>query len=472
MRRIFLNIIWSLFIATSFILNSCNDDSISTNSSFSLSFSTNIISFDTVFTTISTTTARFKVYNPHNEAIKISSINLLGGSSSVFRINISGRTNAEQSFNNIELNANDSLYVFVNLRMNPTNQDNPVLIQDKIQFVTNGNTQEVTLQAIGQDVIILRDKTIANDTILENNKPYLIYGNLTIDSGKTLEIEKGSTLYFHDKAGLIVKGNLKALGTINDPIIFRGDRIDNLLDGLPYDSLDGQWNGINLIGENSVSELQYTDIRSAKYGIIASHNNTTSELIISNSNLQNFSKNGILATNIKLNISNTIIGNCGESCITIEGGESNLIHCTIANYFPFTERKSNSLVIKNYDSNNADCPITSLNINNSIIFGTYGNEILFLNNNSATYNVNINSCVLSGNTVSDTKFTNCSWFSKSETIFINTNTYPYNFQLTSNSAARNKGNLGIANNLPTDKNGNSRIVDGKPDTGAFEYFEQ
>lgn len=45
------------------------------------------------------------------------------------------------------------------------------------------------------------------------------------------------------------------------------------------------------------------------------------------------------------------------------------------------------------------------------------------------------------------------------------------FGLDSASAARNTGNLVIANGYPFDIKGRSRIVDGKPDIGAYEYFK-
>lgn len=473
MRPILSILVIGLFSLTlSFVLSSCADDDISTDSSYSLSFSSNTISFDTVFTTISSTTAQFKVYNPHKEALRISSIKLLGGVSSAFRINVSGRSNSAQSFSDIELNANDSLYIFVNINKSTNNQDTPILIEDKIQFVTNGNLQEVTLRAVGQDVVILKNLQISNDTLLNNDKPYLIYGNLSIASGKTLEIEKGARLYFHDKSGLIVNGNLKAIGSLNEPIIFRGDRIDNLFDKLPYDSLDGQWNGINLSGENASYELEYVDIRSAKNGIIANDNNTTSELTIRNSRLHNFTKTAIYSSNLKLTISNTQISNCGDNCILIEGGEANFTHCTITNYFPVIDRNFVSVIIRNYDQNILNCPINNVSFNNCIVFGNYGDEILFQNNNTAAFNVNLNSCFLSGSASSDSKYTNCSWHSKTESIFVNTTSYPYNFQLTRTSLARDKADWIIANSLTSDKNGNNRIADQKPDFGAYEYIQQ
>ena len=55
-----------------------------------LQFSLDTVYFDTIFTTIGTTTKSFRVYNPHSRFIKIDAIRLAGGSESVFRVNVDG----------------------------------------------------------------------------------------------------------------------------------------------------------------------------------------------------------------------------------------------------------------------------------------------------------------------------------------------------------------------------------------------
>ena len=44
-----------------------------------LTFSTDTVLFDTIFTTLGSTTKRFKVYNPANLPINIEEIELMGG---------------------------------------------------------------------------------------------------------------------------------------------------------------------------------------------------------------------------------------------------------------------------------------------------------------------------------------------------------------------------------------------------------
>ena len=72
-------------------LNSCNKWK--GYSKENLSFSVDTIVFDTVFTTVGSTTKQFKIYNPSVKSVKIEEIELMGGSQSPFRINVDGEAN-------------------------------------------------------------------------------------------------------------------------------------------------------------------------------------------------------------------------------------------------------------------------------------------------------------------------------------------------------------------------------------------
>ena len=55
-----------------------------------LTFSTDTLVFDTVFTTIGSTTKRFRFRNPSKQTIKIDEVELMGGPDSPFRMNVDG----------------------------------------------------------------------------------------------------------------------------------------------------------------------------------------------------------------------------------------------------------------------------------------------------------------------------------------------------------------------------------------------
>ena len=69
-------------------LNSCNK--MKGFSKENLSFSVDTVVFDTVFTTVGSTTKQFKIYNPSSKSIQIDEIELMGGEQSPFRLNVDG----------------------------------------------------------------------------------------------------------------------------------------------------------------------------------------------------------------------------------------------------------------------------------------------------------------------------------------------------------------------------------------------
>jgi len=464
-----------LIILSATLTISCTDDKVSTDSRYKLSFSEDTHTFDTIFTTIGSTTAKVKVYNNNKVALNISSISLAHGANSPFKLNVSGKSSSTQFFSNTFIRAKDSMYIFVQITVNPTNQNSPFLIQDSIIFSVNGNTQYLRLEAFGQNIIILKNATIG-DTTLTNAKPYLIYGNLTANN---LTIDKGCTLYFHNNAGLIINGNLNAVGTLLEPITLRGDRLDDVFKDTPYDSFSGLWNGIKFTAETGVHQLEYVNLRNAITGInIGGENTLQPQLSIKNSIINNFDSCGVMAKNVKLEIINSQISNCGQYCLKIQGGEFNIIHCTIANYFANRTDKNISVLIKNYDNTNGLIlyPITQGNFKNSIIYGNKDEELTLdykINNVPVTtdFNVNVTSCLIKGASSTDSHFSNILWSSSSQLVFVNTAKYPFNFQLLQNSPARNTADIATANLYPTDIKGISRLADGQPDMGAYEWVQ-
>ncbi len=81
------------------------------NGSAVLTLSADTLSFDTVFTTTGSVTQQVKLINNNNQSVGISSISLAGGTGSPFIINIDGTPGPNAS--NLNIQANDSLYIFV-----------------------------------------------------------------------------------------------------------------------------------------------------------------------------------------------------------------------------------------------------------------------------------------------------------------------------------------------------------------------
>ena len=94
---IFLLLTALLFLSG--INSSCSK--IKGNSKGHLNFSIDTLVFDTVFTTIGSSTQQFKIYNNENKPVQIDEIELMGGANSPFSINIDGE--AKDFIKNITL---------------------------------------------------------------------------------------------------------------------------------------------------------------------------------------------------------------------------------------------------------------------------------------------------------------------------------------------------------------------------------
>ena len=134
MRKISVISILVLLVA---LFPSCKKDKLITNSSAKLAFTADSILFDTVFTSIGSTTKLFRVHNNNSGTINISSIRLARGSASFYRLNVDGVAGTPgQVFTNIEIAAHDSMYIFVKVNIDP-NADpsvSPFIYRDSILF--------------------------------------------------------------------------------------------------------------------------------------------------------------------------------------------------------------------------------------------------------------------------------------------------------------------------------------------------
>ena len=82
----------------------------------------------------------------------------MGGSNSPFRINVDGIS--ASSHQNIQLEGNDSLFIFVEVTLDVNNQNSPLIIEDSVRFKTNGLDQYVKLAVWGQDAYFYYNDTV------------------------------------------------------------------------------------------------------------------------------------------------------------------------------------------------------------------------------------------------------------------------------------------------------------------------
>ena len=214
----------------------CINDDITTSPSATLTFSRDTLSFDTVFTELGTPTARLLVYNRNSKGVSISSIRMRNADSN-FSLNVDGMSGTE--FHDIEIRGKDSIYIFVECYIDKNAGPEPRLVEDQLEFVTNGVAQTVQLEAWGQNVTRLNALTVERDMRLTAEQPYVVFDSLVVASGATLTIDPGARVLFHDKASLIVDGRLEAVGKPGQMIHLRGDRSDKVLPDLTYEEMAG-----------------------------------------------------------------------------------------------------------------------------------------------------------------------------------------------------------------------------------------
>lgn len=464
-------IVISLFI-------SCRKEKLNTDEGAKLNLSTEKLLFDTVFATVGSVTQSFRVYNPYNNKIKISKIFLAGGNKSNFRINVDGEAGVE--FNNIEIAGKDSIFVFVEVTVDPNNQLTPYVISDSIVFITNGNTQDVDLIAWGQNAhFIVADtyiqglppfKIVAGEyenKIWTNDLPYVIYGYAVVDSNAILNITEGVSLHFFKNSGLwIYKGGcLKVNGTKELPVTFTGTRLDDY-----YKDLPGQWDRIWLNESSQHHEINYAVIKNGFIGIQAEiiQEDMGNALLLRNTKIENMSGAGIFTRAYRVAAGNTVIGNCKQYALALTmGGLYDFRHCTIGNYWSFEARQDASVVLNNYFIKNNTVHAADLDayFGNCILYGANSNELeIDKAPQKAIFNYVFRNCII------------CTSISTSDTsiyknVLINSDplfesTDKFKLWVKENSPAINSGNFDDALIYPIDIEGVERT--GTPDIGAYE----
>ncbi|WP_316844720.1 hypothetical protein [Pedobacter psychrodurus] len=450
-----------LVLSILFFASACRKgERITTDANARLSIENSKLLFDTIFTSIGSTTKRIKIVNQNNDAVKVSEISLAGGSTSAFSLNINGAN----TFNKTDLviRGQDSINLFVKVTINPNAQNLPFLVQDSIILNTNGNRQMIHLSAYGQNAIFITESVISSNTTWTKSLPYIISGALTLKNGVSLSIQPGAKVYFHKDANLNVEGNLIVNGTVAEPVLFCSDRLEKL-----YSDEPGQWKGI-FLKRNGNGLIKNATIKNASVGITSDSlsSNANPKLILSNSIIKNMQVAAYIGYHSELLAFNNLMYNCGNYLIyAVGGGNYNLKQNTFAGYNLNFPRKTASLSFSDYLSNSIYNNL-QLDITNNIIWGSLINELDIQKKTSAMVQLNLRNNLI--------RSTNNSYSSNGNIL----NTDPLfidkdleNFEVSVNSATRKKGydlstDSYYINYLNKDIKGNNRF---SPSTlGSYE----
>ncbi|WP_396217300.1 hypothetical protein [Flavobacterium sp.] len=507
-----------LGLIATFCFSSCRNELDFESSIGTLTFSKETVYLDTVFTNIGSSTYTLKVYNNSNKNISIPKVRLGKGQSSNYRLMVDGMPGKE--FENVELLAKDSLFVFIEITSNIANANpSDFLYTDRIEFGDTNTYQKVELVTLIQDAVFIypertgspnnytyeqinlgtntapanitgtnlseTDATNGNELHWTNTKPYVIYGFAKIPETKTLVIDPGARVHFHANSGLIVAANAHlqvngALSTTDDlenEVIFEGDRLEP-----NYSEVPGQWLAVLFMGGSNQNVIKNLTIKNATVGMLVSNNDGTTTPTIDMMNVQiyNCANVGILARTGNITGKNVVINNCGQASLACTyGGSYDFTHCTFANYW--NSPSQTSLVLTNENiSSTVQTSLTQANFKNCIFYGS-SNYGIALEKTGAVFNYKFDNCLIKfvdyNNQISPnplyqfstntSKYVGCIFATNSTANNPGFKNVSLNdFRINENSICRNNANYTYSFSL--DILGTTRT--NPSDIGAYEYL--
>lgn len=448
---------------------SCNRDEIAFESpTQELRFSRDTVFCDTVYHQVRSESYAVKVYNNEDRDIMIPNIELGRGASSLYRINVDGKSG--HSFTNVPLRKKDSLYIFVEIA--PTASVPEAIAEDRINFTTPAGKQHVTLFSVVQDAEFFVE-TPGNPNILSGNitwnddRAKIIYGDLTLAAGSTLNIEAGTKVYFFKNSGMKVSGGatVNVNGDLNDEVIIRGDRNDP-----KYDTIPKNWNSMRFEAGSNLN-MNYARV----FGGIRGLDLRQATASIKNTIMHTFDEYGIYAVNSTVNAENLVMNNCQNADFGIfKGGTYNVVHSTLANYWQLTATGSGLAMYATNEwmssSGQMETAPLNLYVGNSIFYTRAANAVQLKPVTGQTFTYEIRNSLLKYDSGAGFNFDSSpgiiNSFKNTDPKFIHYYTEKMNLRVAADSEAKGKGNIGIAAAAPLDILKVNRTV--SPTFGAYQ----
>ena len=419
-----------LLTILTFSFAACNkDEDITFDPNAKLSFSTDSVLFDTVFTSVGSTVRRFKIFNYNDKAINLDEIKIGGGANSPFVINVNGRQMAEGK--NIKINGNDSINVLVKVTIDPTLQTQTFIVEDAILMSFNGKQEKIPLVAYGQNAIFLKNESIKSNSVWDSKLPYIISNLVTVEENATLTIAAGTKILFHNGSTMNVKGTLTAVGTKQDSILFASDRTERI-----YEEEPGQWNGIHFYASSKNSVINHATIKNGIAGITVDSlsSNSNPKLVLANTVVKNMQVVGLLGYHTNLVAYNNLFHNCGQYLVYgIGGGTYDLAQNTFGAYNYSFARRTSGVHLSDFIS---ATEFASLNatLTNNIIWGSLEDELTIEKKSTAVSVVNLKNNLIK---TTKTEFNGNDNIINIDPLFINPR--QGNFKISDTSPAKNKG---------------------------------
>jgi hypothetical protein len=467
-----------LFITILFFAStSCRKEKL-LSSGGELRFSTDTLLFDTVFTAYASFTLQMTLLNPQSQKINVSSVRLEKGEASYFRINVDGRDGNDIS--NIEIAANDSIHIFATVNIDPTNENTPFVVQDRLIATLNGKEFSVPLIAFGQNAYYIVNERLKTQTF-KTDKPYVIIRSAQVDSNETLTIPAGCRIYMNADSRLFVYGTLKVNGTKTDSVIFQGDRLDRKY--FANKDFPGEWGGLYFFSSSTNNEINYAVLKNCgnnAFGAVPAAiqlepdliNDQKAQLVMHNTVIANSIGHGIVAFGGTLIADNCLVHTCGAQALAFfEGGGFNLTNCTFGIYPKgdiegLKHLDNPAVALLNYrDINEVQYVSGSLvgTMTNCIIWGSLETELFCNKKGNGLYTVQLNNCLYKSKDKLIDSVRQESCIQNQDPLFEDYNNW--NYRLKAGSPAINKG-VTVAG--VTDRDLDGKVRSGIPDLGCYE----
>ena len=479
-------------ILLALLVVACSDyETFSDNPSFRLSFSQDTVAFDTLISTIPSSTKTLYVFNNNGNGMRISTIQLEGGAESRFRVNVDGRYLTDGIWHDFELLKHDSLFVRIEMTPPEVGSNEPLYFTDKLHFLLeNGAMQTVVLTGGAIDAYIMKEGLMveADETLL-TDKPYVIYDSLVVKPDATLTLTEGTTLMFHDNAALHVYGKLIVQGSIEKPVVLRGDRLDHMFDYLRYDNTPSRWEGIVIHRGSFGNSLFQCDLHSSCFGIIVEDteqtipDETKPSVTLDCCILHNIGGDGLQLNNCVSKVTNTQISNTLGHTVSINGGLHTFIYSTLAQFYPFTANRGDGLHLASSKDGEEYGLLRKAHFINCVITG-YGEDVIMGENipQDGSLDYLFHHCFLNTPAVDDEEhFVGCIFdrdkkkneeeklVRQENFVLFDTENFIYDFTPKDSSLIRSLADKDYEG-LPTiDRKGVSRLDDEGPDAGCYEY---
>lgn len=473
-------------------LYSCQEVRFDTGSDVKISFSSDTLSFDTVFTEVGSTTRYFKIYNKSKHYARIDRVELREPSGK-FRINTDGYSGPV--IEDLEIPPNDSVYVFVEVTVDPDDplSVSPFVIEDAVEFRYGDRSSSVILNAWGQNANYIPQVNGVRKQVLyscdmqtwkwDDPKPYVIYGVVFVDSC-TLELPPGTRVYVHggtvyqrDGAyndGVLYIGknaSLKIRGTQENPVTFQSDRLEK-----DYQDRVAQWGRIQLASESKGNEISHARLRHANIGLLV---DSMAEVSIDHSVIGFNGGASLAGFRGIVRAQNSVFHTAAGYNLRVDlGGSYQFDYCTFANV-GFGQEAVGVTNYFCYEEEGGQCvdprvTLLDLRVRNSILYSSSADALTMVNGwkNLDYFQIDFQNSLIRMDQLLNSKrfpdfledFPSVVRYRTGEPLFKNSG--EYDFMLDTTSVARGIG-LPIPG-IPDDLDGRPRDP-AEPDAGAYEF---